>query len=123
MRKATGQKIRLLRGLLMGITILLITNGCKEYDLEDRSPGWLGTSIYDNLKNDGHFTNMVRLIEDLEYKDILAKTGSKTLFVADDDAFNRFYNHNEWGVSCYNDLTLSQKKLLLYGAMINNSIS
>lgn len=108
---------------LVGLLVLslVLTTGCQTYDLEDEVPEWLGSSIYDNLKNDGEYTNMVKLIEDLGYKDVLAKTGSKTLFVANDEAFKRFYSHNNWGVRSYNDLSLSQKKLLLYGAMINNS--
>lgn len=94
---------------------------CEGYDLAEKEPSWLGSSIYDYLNDDGNYTNMVRMIEDLGYKEVLAKTGSKTLFVADDDAFNRFYKSNDWGVHSYEQLTASQKKLLLYGSMINNS--
>ena len=64
---------------------------------------------------------MVRLIDDLGYTNVLAKTGSKTLFVADDDAYARFYAKNDWGVHSYDELTLSQKKLLLNSSMINNA--
>lgn len=102
------------------VMILFATTGCRDL-LEDRSPGWLGSSIYDNLKNDGQFENTAKLIEDLNYKSVLAKTGSKTLFVADDDAFAEFYRKNSWGVRKYEDLSISQKRLLLYGSMINNS--
>ena len=45
----------------------------------------------------------------------------RTLFVADDNAYARFFKQNKWGVSSYEGLTLAQKKLLLYGSMINNS--
>ena len=60
------------------------------------------------------------LIDDLGYSEVLAKTGSKTLFAADDDAFAQFYSNNEWGVSSYEQLSLAQKKLLLNSAMIDN---
>ena len=100
--------------------ILFATTGCRDL-LEDRSPGWLGSSIYDNLKKDGKFENTAKLIEDLNYKSVLAKTGSKTLFVADDDAYADFYRNNSWGVHKYEDLSLAQKKMLLNGSMINNS--
>lgn len=107
------------------VGIALIAAGgltaCEGYDLAEKEPSWLGSSIYDYLNDDGNYTNMVRMIEDLGYKEVLAKTGSKTLFVADDDAFNRFYKSNDWGVHSYEQLTASQKKLLLYGSMINNS--
>jgi len=105
---------------MLVMTVFLISS-CKEYTLEDEIPEWLGSSIYDNLNNNGNFTNMAKLIEDLGYKDVLSKTGSKTLFVADDDAFERFFSNNEWGVHKYSDLSLAQKKMLLYGVMINNS--
>ncbi len=107
------------------IGIALIAAGglsaCEGYDLADKEPSWLGSSIYDYLNDNGNYTNMVQMIEDLGYKEVLAKTGSKTLFVADDQAFDRFFKSNDWGVHSYSELTLSQKKLLLYGSMINNS--
>ena len=96
-------------------------SACNGYDLAEKDPGWLGSSIYDYLKSDGNYTNVVRLIDDLGYAEVLAKTGSKTLFVADDDAYNRFYQNKTWGVSSYDELSLAQKKLLLYGGMINNA--
>ena len=107
------------------IGIALIAAGglsaCEGYDLAEKEPSWLGSSIYDYLNDNGNYQNMVRIIEDLGYKEVLAKTGSKTLFVADDEAFNRFYKKNDWGVNCYEQLTEAQKKLLLNGSMINNS--
>lgn len=100
--------------------ILFATTGCRDL-LEDRAPGWLGSSIYDNLNNDGHFDYTARLIEDLNYMNVLAKTGSKTLFVADDDAYDAFFSKNSWGVRKYEDLSKAQKRMLLFGSMINNS--
>ena len=84
-------------------------------------PDWLGNSINQYLVDEGNYTNFVGLISDLDYEDVLSKTGSKTLFIADDDAFTRFYANNKWGVRSYQELTTAQKKLLLNGAMINNS--
>ena len=91
------------------------------YELIDEDPEWLGSSIYDYLKSNGNYTNVVRMIDDLGYSEVLARTGSKTLFVADDDAYARFYNSRKWGVGRYEDLTSAQKKRLLYGAMIDNA--
>lgn len=107
----------LVMGTLMAMTSL---SSCDGYDLGDEDPSWLGSSIYAYL-DDGNYTNTVRLIDDLGYATVLNTTGSKTLFVADDDAFNRFYSKNNWGVHRYEDLSVAQKKMLLYGAMINNS--
>lgn len=99
-----------------------VATSCNDgYELGDKNPSWLGSSIYEYLESDGHYTNTVRLIDDLGYREVLAKTGSKTLFVADDDAFDRFFRSNKWGVGSYGELSDAQKKLLLYGSMINNS--
>jgi uncharacterized surface protein with fasciclin (FAS1) repeats len=95
---------------------------CSQYDLDERTPEGWGASIYSWLADQGNFTNTVRLIDDLGYHEVLAKTGSKTLFVADDAAFERFYQNNTWGVKSYRDLSTSQKKLLLFGSMMNNSM-
>ncbi len=114
-------------GLMKTIGLALVAsmftmNSCSpDYELGEKDPDWLGNSIYEYLSGDGNFKNTVRLIDDLNYKNVLAKTGSKTLFVADDDAFERFFKKNDWGVTCYEDLTTAQKKLLLYGSMINNA--
>ena len=95
---------------------------CVDNKLENTSPEWLGSSIYDYLKTDGHFTNYAKLVEDLGYTDVLSKTGSKTLFVTNDSAFNEFYKSNVWGVKNYDQFTLSQKKLILNFGMINNAL-
>lgn len=112
--------------LLLGSTLV----ACSEYDLDERTPEGWGASIYSWLAEQGKsggsqaesFTNTVRLIDDLGYREVLGKTGSKTLFVADDAAYERFYRNNPWGVRRYEDLSTSQKKLLLFGSMIDNSM-
>lgn len=100
---------------------LMNFTACTKYDLDENDPEGWGASIYSYLAEDGHYTNTVRLIDDLGLREVLAKTGSKTMFVADDDAYARFYANNKWGVSSYDGLSLSQKKMLLLGAMVNNS--
>ena len=88
-----------------------------EYKYDDSEPTWLGASIYDRLKEgtgDHTYQNYVNIIEDLGLKEVLARTGSKTLFIADDVAFEEFYADNTWGVSSYADLSLAQKKVALH---------
>lgn len=98
------------------------TYSCSDdYKWDDSDPTWLGSSIYEYLESQGNYKNFVKLIDDLDYKEVLARTGSKTLFVADDDAFTTFYQSNPWGVHSYDQLSKSQKKLLLNSAMINNA--
>lgn len=99
-----------------------LTYSCSDdYDLPDKKPSWLGASIYDYLVGQKNYTNTVRLIQDLGYQEVLERTGSKTLFVADDDAFAKFYQNNQWGVKKYEDLTLSMKSLLLGSSMLDNA--
>ena len=104
------------------------TYSCSDdYDLPDKKPDWLGASIYSYLKSEGNYKNTVRLIDDIgtqtgsDLQEVLDRTGSRTLFVADDDAFAEFYKGNEWGVTKYEDLTLAMKQLLLGSSMLNNA--
>lgn len=107
-----------------------ITYSCSDdYDLDETKPSFLGESIYDELANrqDRKFTTVIRLIDDLGYKDVMSKTGSKTLFVADDDAYKTFFETTTWTdgtgqpVRSYDQLSTSQKRLLLNGSMLNNA--
>ena len=93
---------------------------------EDQAPSWLGGSIYSELQSGDHlegtFSTYLRLIDDLGYDEILGKTGSKTIFPSNDEAFTRFFANNSWGVSSYEDLTYSQKMLLVKSSMLDNAL-
>ncbi|WP_288286980.1 hypothetical protein [uncultured Prevotella sp.] len=56
---------------------------------EGELPSWLGESIYKELQQpkelQGTFKTYCKLIEDLGYADVLSRTGSKTIFPANDD--------------------------------------
>ena len=112
--------VAVLAALLASGSGLLLS--CDKYDLDERTPEGWGSSIYSWLDEAGNYTTTVRMIDELGYREVLAKTGSKTLFVADDAAYERFFQHNTWGAKSYSDLTISQKKLLLFGSMMNNSL-
>jgi uncharacterized surface protein with fasciclin (FAS1) repeats len=116
-------------------TVFGITSCKPDFDLDKKFPEWLGTSIYETLKegfrNDStgemySFNTFVRLIEDLDEVSVLAKTGSKTLFVADDKAFERFFQNcpffleNGQKVTSYDQLSKAQKTMILNGSMLNN---
>ena len=113
------------RHWLLAASVLLVGFGslssCSEYDLDEHAPEGWGSSIYGWLEEQGNFTNTVRMIDELGYREVLNKTGSKTLFVADDAAYERFFRKNDWGVRSYEGLSTAQKKLLLFGSMIDNS--
>lgn len=111
---------------LLGAACLLSTCGvtysCSDdFDLDETRPSFLGQSIYDELKARDKFSTVIRLIDDLDYKEVLSKTGSKTLFVADDAAYSQFFANNPWGVKSYDDLSLAQKRLLLKSSMLDNA--
>ncbi len=116
---------------LLGAMCLLSTCGltysCSDdYELDTTMPSYLGGSIYDELKA-RKFETVVKLIDDLEYKDVLSRTGSKTLFVADDEAYARFFATTKWTdaygnpVRSYEQLSAAQKRRLLYNALLNNA--
>ena len=111
-------------GTLMGALLLLsvsgVTYSCKDDSLDVKKPSFLGGSIYDELNARG-FKYTVRLIEDLGYKDVMSQTGSKTLFVASDKAYEEFFKNNPWGVHSYKELTPAQKRVLFNGAQLNNA--
>jgi len=107
--------------IILVLCITIFASCTSDYLYDKKEPAWLGSSIYDYLKTDGHFTNYLKLIDDLGYTDVLKLTGSKTLFVANDSSFVEFYKANVWNVKSYNDLTLSQKKMLLNFSMVNNA--
>ena len=117
-----------------------------DYKWDDEKPTWLKSSIYERLqegmKDDNGqvitFTNYLRLLEDKDVnpegvrnlKDVLSKTGSKTVFAAGDNAWEAFYKrnaslpaNNPWhNATSYDRLSPAQKKLLIHTSMLNNAI-
>ena len=107
---------------LCAVSVCSCLMSCSDdYKWDDKDPDFLNSSIYETLKSDGNYRNFVKLIDDLDYAEVLNKTGSKTLFVTGDDAFNKFFESNDWGVKSYSELSTAQKRLLLYSAMIDNA--
>ena len=126
-----------LRALCM-IVLCCLTWACKdEYLLDDEKPPELSENIYSILEQ-GEFSNYRRLLSDpdinaegaRDLKEVLSKTGSKTVFVANDYAWNNFFQRNAqrsasdpWhNATSYENLTPSQKKLLVHTSMLNNAI-
>ncbi|MBO5679763.1 MAG: fasciclin domain-containing protein [Bacteroidaceae bacterium] len=112
-------------GKYMSMACLLFVcatvQSCRdEYYYDDREPDFLGASIYEYLEEKGNFTLFLKVIDDLEYDEVLSKTGSKTLFVADDDAFKKGIKE-EWGFDSYEQLTPAHKRIILNNAMLDNA--
>ncbi len=101
---------------------------CSKDELvpEGTTPEWLGESIYEELQQSEHltgtFNTYLRLVDDLDYAEVLSRTGSKTIFPANDEAFERFFQSNPYGVSSYEQLTDNMKKQLLYSSMLDNAM-
>lgn len=122
------------RHAILGMcTVLALTgfNACTDsYDLDEKgnNPEWLGKSIYEELQDpsgtslQGTFNTYLKLIDDLGYKEVMLKTGSKTVFVANDEAFDKFFQSNSWGVRSYDELTTAMKKQLFNASVLDNAI-
>ena len=110
------------------LCIVMMFDSCKKDELvpEGEMPSWLGSSIYGELSNpkslQGSFKYYLQLIDDLDYDEVLSKTGSKTIFPANDEAFEAFFRNNKWNVSSYDELTTEMKSLLLYSSMLDNAL-
>ena len=114
---------------------------CKdEYVLDDEKPSFLNSSIYESLEQSGHFRTYLKLLADDDVNpkgenvrlltDVLKRTGSKTVFVANDSAWDAFFAANAqlpegspWHyATSYENLSQAQKKLLIHTSMLNNAI-
>lgn len=117
-------------------------SGCEdEYTLDDYKPKWLNTSIYETLEKEGNYKNYLTLIGDPDVNSgdseesslvqILSRTGSRTVFAATDEAWEKFFEANKnlpptnpWHYAqSYSQLSKNQKKLLLHTSMLNNAIT
>lgn len=120
------QRKKLCSHFLVGSALCVAGLGvfsCSDkYDLDEDQPSGLNT-IYGYMQERGNFKYYLKLIDDLGEKEVLSRTGSNTMFIADDEAFEDFFKSNKWGVKSYAELSPTQKKLLLYTAMIDNPYS
>ena len=131
--------------MLCLLTVCGLTWSCKdEYFIDDEKPSWLNTSVYQYLQDHGHYTNYLKLLSDKAVNptdslgnytvrpltEVLNRTGSKTVFVATDEAWDAFYKKNAtlpesnpWhNATSYANLSTAQKKLLIHCSMLNNAI-
>ena len=113
-----NRKLLILLFIFTALNGFLLTSCSDDYIFDKEEPGFLGASIYDYLEKDGNFTWYVKLINDLDYKDVLQKTGSKTVFPATNEAFERFFASHVYAKS-YAELTVEQKRLIMNSSMIN----
>ena len=121
--KNNGLKKKAVMTAVASLTLLsgsCLIQSCSK-DLLDYEPSYLGNSIYERLQDEGNYKYTLRLIDDLGQTEVLSKTGSRTLFAANDEAFEKFFASNSWGVTRYEDLSYAQKSMLLNSSMIKNA--
>ncbi len=124
-----SRRKKMCKNFLLGGLLCLAgftTYSCSDtYDLDSKQPSdsSRNETIYSFMEKKGDFKIFLQLIKDLGYDEVLSKTGSKTLFPANDAAFEEFFSDNEWGVSSYSDLSMAQKKMLMNSAIIDNPYS
>lgn len=116
-----------------------VTSSCKdEYRLDDEKPSWLNSSVYESLASKGTYINYLRLIGDRDVNaenarpisEVLSKTGSNTVFAANDKAWEEFFAHNAtlpetnpWhNATSYEKLSRSQKLLLMNTSMLDHAV-
>lgn len=101
---------------------LLIPTGCEsKFDDFEVSPNWLGPNIYDYLKEQKNFTIYLKLVDDCDYTETMQKTGSVSVFVADDEAFARFFANNDLGITSYDDMPQSVKYMIMRSGLLTNA--
>ena len=78
--------------LLLTITLSGMLVACKDdYPYDSEEPKWLGANVYDWLQTNGQYSTYLALVDRLDLSGTLARTGSKTLFPANDDAYARYF--------------------------------
>ena len=118
--------------LFVGGSLQSCKDWLDDYKYDDGDePEWLGESVYKFLKDgtrdkNGNlvhtYENYTALIDSLGETETLSRTGSNTVFAADDKAFERFFENNPWGVKSVAEMSKSQMKMILYGSMLDNSL-
>ena len=102
-KKIQGRFARILPVLVLAISALV---SCSDpYFYDNQEPAWLGGSIYSYLQDHKTYKTTLRLIDTLDYTEDMKLTGSKTLFVANDSAYEAFFQNNSWNVKRFEDLS------------------
>ncbi len=82
-----------------------------------------GRSLYAILKGDNRFDVYVEMLQhtDSAYIEILNRTGSRTLFVPTDDAFEQFFQNNPYGIKSVKDMSNTLIKIFLSYYTLENA--
>ncbi len=118
------KSIRKFTLLKLGVTFTcLLLASCNDgYVYNDEEPDWLGDNVYDYLSIKGNYTTYLALVDALDQKEVLKRTGSKTLFPANDEAFAAFLSPrgiSGKGQEAVAQMTPSMKHYLFNASMLN----
>ncbi len=75
---------------LVALTAGLLASCSDDYAYDNKEPDWLGNNIYDYLAERGEYSTYLALADALDQKEVLKRTGSKTLFPATDEAYSAY---------------------------------
>lgn len=110
-------RILLSAGILAG-AFCMMPSCSDDYEWAQEKPSWLGSSIYDELARRGKFSIYLKMVDELGRTDFLSKTGSVTVFVADDDTYRAWFKAH--GVD-ENHLPIAMKRYLVNTSMLDNA--
>lgn len=107
---------------LIGLSALALVSCKDNYIYDSQEPKWLGANIYEYLASEGNYTTYLELINQLGYKETLQRTGSKTLFPANDEAFDRYFKSKGspvTGAEAIKKMSDSNRRRLFNSSMLN----
>jgi uncharacterized surface protein with fasciclin (FAS1) repeats len=100
----------LLKNIFLAIILLSILYSCEIKKEPFENPEWLGGSIFETLEKNGNYTNLIKLAERAEYRDII-ESDVYTFFAADDDAFKEYLTDR--GIDSVSQLSKRECKSLM----------
>lgn len=115
--RAKPYRVLLSTGILAG-ALCMMPSCSDDYEWAQEKPVWLGKSIYDELARRGNFSIYLKMVDDLGRTDFLSKTGSVTVFVADDDTYRAYFKAH--GVD-ENRISTPMKRYLVNTSMLENA--
>lgn len=115
---------RILKFLPFLILLITVFSCNDEYIfLKDDPSKFDGKSLYAILEGDDRFDVYTEMLQhtDSAYREILNRTGSRTLFVPTDDAFERFFQNNPYGIKSVKDMSPTLIKTFLSYYTLENA--
>ena len=107
--RARPYRVLISTGIWVG-AFCMMPSCSDDYEWAQEKPSWLGQSIYDELARRGNFGIYLKMVDDLGRTEFLSKTGSVTVFVADDDTYRAYFKAQ--GVD-ENHISTPMKRLLV----------